>query len=345
MISSTHFISTSKSPKTLWSLCALIAAVALWGGSFTIVKHGVHSFPAMTHAFLSFFIAFVVLQVGQWITRFDISVPKHLRKSLILSSLSGITLSYGIENVALQFTNAGNAALFSCSSPLLLIVGSVLFFNEKLNLKQLLGIGLAFVSMFMLLGASFSHTGLGDGLMFVNMLLGAYYSFASRELAQEFSPLKTLYWNFAIGNLGFVPLVLFELFTTTTPVNFTFEITTGLIYLAIGCSLLAYGMWLKSLKDLSMTTVGLIMCLMPVFTLVFSSFFANEPITMTRTLEAFGIIIGVFIASGETDSESETVVVMPGLDHVHTVNNSLKPGVKQSTPKPTLRPAKTGQLF
>ena len=71
----------------------------------------------------------------------------------------------------------------------------------------------------------------------------------------------------------------------------------ALLYLAVGCSVLAYLLYNFSLRGISPSAAAAIMNLMPVFGLLLSAIILNESITPASAAGGVIVILGVLLSA------------------------------------------------
>lgn len=275
----------------------MLGAVLIWGGSFIATKAAVLDVPPIGFAVVRFILATLVLLAAHVMTRTPLRLPRAYWGRVAIAGLLGVTLTYGLENVALKFTTAGNGALFIAASPLLTIAGAVLVLRERLTVRLGLGALLAFVGMALLLGAHVDRTGLGDALMALDALVGVVYSLVSKKLAEDLSPLTTLTYSFAVGTLGLLPLAGAEACWLPAGWHVTPTVVGAWLFLGVLASCVAYWLWMYALGRLSASRVGIYLYLLPVVTLSLSAWWLHEPMGPVRALQASMVLGGVYLAS------------------------------------------------
>lgn len=286
-------------------IIAMLVAVLVWGASFIATKAAVADIPPIAFAVLRFAVAVFGLGVMHFLTRTPIRVERELWRPILVAALTGVTLTYVLENTALKFTTAGNSALFIAASPLVTMASAVFFLKERLTWRMGVGSIIAFGAMVALVGASFQETGIGDILMALNTLVGAVYAMASKQLADRMSPLSALTVTFAIGTVALLPCAGVEALVTRAPWHMTPTAVGALLFLGLGSSCLAYWLWMFALGRMSAATAGLYLYLMPVVTLVLSAQFLGEPLTPVKLIEAGLILLGVYLAVSKPPAETE----------------------------------------
>jgi drug/metabolite transporter (DMT)-like permease len=289
----------------------MIGAVLIWGGSFIATKASVHDIPPVGFAVLRFAVATAGLLLVHLLTRTPIRIPRGMWGPIVWAGFLGVTATYALENVALKFTTAGNGALFIAASPLITIVGAVIFLREKLLVRQWLGAALATAGIVPLVGGNFGVTGLGDALMAINALVGVFYGLISKTLADRLPLLDTLTATFAVGLVGLLPCAAVEAWLAPQAWHFSATALGSVAYLGLGSSCLACWLWMFALSRMSASTVGAYLYGMPVVTLVLSAWMLHEPFGALKVAEAALILVGVYLAGEQKPAEPPTLADEP----------------------------------
>jgi len=131
-------------------IIALILANILWGVNTPLLKMGIATIPVPIFVSLRFFVASMVL------LPFAIRVWQPLkRKDLLLLTLASvlyISLSSWLLNIGLSKTTAINTAVINLLSPIILLILSIAFLKERLNIRTSLGIILALAGSVIIIG-------------------------------------------------------------------------------------------------------------------------------------------------------------------------------------------------
>ena len=79
-------------------------------------------------------------------------------------------------------------------------------------------------------------------------------------------------------------------------VNFSWKLAGGLLYVALGASILAYFTWNLAVAYAGSARSSIIYYLLPVFSGLEAFFFLGEPITLVHIVSMGLIVSGLFIA-------------------------------------------------
>ena len=126
----------------LLALCAPL----LLGFGFAIAKPAMQQFPPFLLMGLRFTIAALILV--WWFP-----VPKKLLKDLFIVSLIGGTLTYGLVYSGLNSVDASSSILLVHTEVPFGVIIAYFLFKEKPTLKSIFGMIVAFIGLFILLGA------------------------------------------------------------------------------------------------------------------------------------------------------------------------------------------------
>ncbi len=126
----------------LLALCAPL----LLGFGFAIAKPAMQQFPPFLLMGLRFTIAAAILI--WWFP-----MPKKLLKDIFIISLIGGTLSYGLVYTGLNRVDASSSILLVHTEVPFGVLIAYLLFKEKPSIKNIIGIVVAFIGLFILLGA------------------------------------------------------------------------------------------------------------------------------------------------------------------------------------------------
>jgi len=126
----------------LLALCAPL----LLGFGFAIAKPAMQQFPPFLLMGLRFTIAALILI--WWFP-----IPKKIFKELFIVSLIGGTLTYGLVYMGLDRVDASSSILLVHTEVPFGVIIAYFLFKERPGIKNILGIIIAFIGLFVLLGA------------------------------------------------------------------------------------------------------------------------------------------------------------------------------------------------
>jgi drug/metabolite transporter (DMT)-like permease len=282
-----------------------LITVTLWGASFPLTKAALEYTGPTAIAFLRWAVSALFL-LG-WLAvagRSNPSTsPAAARRFLAAElrtvawvSLTGITLYYFLENVALRYTTATNAGVLSNLTPVFMVLIAALMLHERVRGAEWAALAAAFVgSALVSQGAGHLTLGgpglLGDVMMFVAGFFGAAYSIGGKGLSERYPPVVVTTVLAAVGALFLLPLALIEGLTLALPV----EAWAMIVLLGVGSGALANLFWLTLLAHMPASRAALLLLLIPLISAAMSVAFLGEPITPLLVAGSVLVLAGVVV--------------------------------------------------
>lgn len=233
------------------------------------------------------------VQVAGW------NVHKYIvLKSFIVLS-SWIFGYFGIKHLPLTIVGPINA-----TRPVMVLVGALMVFGERLNLYQWIGVMLAVASFFMLSrsskkeGIDFKHN---KWIFFVVIaaLLGAVSGLYDKYLMKRFSPMVVQSW-YNVYQLGMMSIILVLLwFPTrkrTTPFHWSWTIIPISIFLSAADFAYFYAL---SYQDSMISIVSMVRRSSVVVSFILGALFFHEKNLKSKVVDLALVLIGmVFLYIG-----------------------------------------------
>jgi len=141
--------SESKSPLIIW--LAIIGLALIWGSSFILVKKSLLAYSAMQVGALRIFSA-TLFFVPFFIQRRKHFLPGQW-KYLLIAGLTGNMLPAILFSVAGQHLSSALSGMLNAFTPLFALIIGILFYAQKMNWKQIMGIILGLIGCIGLLVA------------------------------------------------------------------------------------------------------------------------------------------------------------------------------------------------
>ena len=293
------------------ALAAVITCVLFWGFSFISIKIAVEFFPPMTLGALRFAIALIFLFFFKKKIAPDEKIQKMDVPLLAGAGLSGVTLYFFFEKNGVSMIPASEASIITAAIPILiLIVEGLINFrpnNGEKNgrsvklLLPALGALISLSGVALVAGVSFalSGTALGYAYMAGACVSWVCYSFLTRPLFSRRSRIYIVFWQSAIGFIGFLPFAFLE-----TQSNWH-SLIAGLpglyvwghvIFLGICCSAIGYWLYTLALRDLGVGTASMFINFIPVVSAIGGFFILGERLQPLQWLGGALVLGGVYLA-------------------------------------------------
>lgn len=276
---------------------ASTGAVVLWSASFIATKLAYETFAPIQLAAVRTLFAVILFWFMRKITSNNEQIQKEDRMRIALSGFLGITLYFAIENIGVSMTSSSNSALIVASFPAVTTLLEFFIYHSKPNIKKVLGIILAIIGVAVLTQINVdgnSKSMLGNIILIGAGIVWAFYNFITRDLTNKYSAMTLTYYQMLAGFIFFLPFVIIEGKTWRMP---TMTSASALIYLSVGCSIVAFLLYNLGLRKLSASISVSLMNLVPVLGLIFSILILHENVSTVQISGGIIVIIGVILSS------------------------------------------------
>lgn len=281
----------------------MVLTALFWSGAFIAGKYSAREFPPFALTFFRFFFALPVIFAILYLRQPDSWLPKRNEwKPLVLLGFLGTFLYHVFFFTALRHTTAINASLIGATNPMITTLLTVFFLGEQMSKLRLLGIGLSFFGVVLVVsGGSLDLVrdfalNVGDIWMFTAVCCWASYAVISRRVMQSYSlsPLMLTAYTFLICTVIALPFLLWE-----DPASYLANTSWGgwlsILYMAIFASVLGYLFQLVAIQHIGAPRAAVFVNLVPVFTIGQAWFFLGEAVTVFKLISAGLIITGVYL--------------------------------------------------
>ena len=299
--------------KALW---ALIVCVLIWGLSFISIKIAVAFFGPMTLGALRFSIAVVFLFFIKKKLAPDEKMGKQDFPLLVGAALSGVTFYFFFENNGVSLISASEASIIVGAVPIITMIADSIgekiaqarkkeSGNDKEKISALHRIILpvtgAFISLAgvaLVAGVSFAISGQAKGYMYMSgaCVSCVCYCFLTRPLFARHSRIFIVFWQSAIGFIGFLPFTAFELASQASWQTPALYVWGNILFLGIFCSALGYWFYAQSLEVLGVGISALFINFIPVISAIGGFFILGERLRPLQWLGAGLVLAGVYLA-------------------------------------------------
>ena len=270
----------------LLALCAPL----LLGFGFAIAKPAMQQFPPFLLMGLRFTIASLILI--WWFP-----IPKKLLKDLFIVSIIGGTLTYGLVYTGLNSVDASSSILLVHTEVPFGIIIAYFMFKEKPGVKNIFGIAVAFMGLFILLGAP-NLEGKLTGVIL--LLLGAFaWSLGivmAKPISKKIGGLAVTAWICLFsGPMLLIGSFIFDGNTVNYITSADIKGWSIVAFLGLIMQPIAYGTWYHVIGSNPIHKVMPVMLLLPLTGLTTSILLLGEEPTNQVFIGGTIILIGVGI--------------------------------------------------
>ncbi|MBU2577315.1 DMT family transporter [Patescibacteria group bacterium] len=282
---------------------ALLTTSVIWGLAPPIIKYTLGFISPFTFLFYRFMLASVILAVPFTIKLIKIKPSFNDFLKYTLLGFLGTPLTLFILFTGIQKTTAVDASIIAVITPILVILGGVLFLKEKVTATEKKGIALILLGTIITILQPLFETGLsvvqniyGNTLVFVGSLTWAIFTLLSKKEKKLDSFILSSF-SFVVGMFCFSLLAL-----TGNSFSAEFEINKlnlnaflGIVYMAVLGSVVAYYTYIYGLSKIEASEATIFTYLQPVFAVPISIIFLKEKVDFAFMVGAVIIIVGVFV--------------------------------------------------
>ena len=284
---------------------ALIAAFLvqlIYGLNYTYAKN------VINEGFIQSF-AFVLLRVVGatilfWIFGLFFKKQKIDKKDFVtifFASLFGVGINMLLFLKGLELTTPIHASVIMTITPVIILVLSIFFLDEKLTKLKVFGIVIAF-SGGILLTALGDSTRVGDNValgnlcIFINAISYSIYVIMVKRLTAKYHPFTFIKWLFLFGILFTLPFGYQETLEIQWH-TFTPYIWFSVMFVIIGATFGTYLLNPLALNSLKASTVGTFIYLQPVIAGVFAIVMGVDAVSPVKLIAMLLIFSGVYLVT------------------------------------------------
>tara|TARA_Y100000996_G_scaffold413544_1_gene402032 strand:+ start:719 stop:1588 length:870 start_codon:yes stop_codon:yes gene_type:complete len=257
------------------------------GFGFVIAKPAMESFPPILLNGLRWSLSGLIMC-------YFFPFPKNFIKQMFVISIIGGTIQYSLSFYGLKILDGASATLFVQAEIPFGILIAYFLLGEKVPLKNIIGLIIAFIGIAILSG----NPNLEGKLMGVVLILsGAFlWSLAqvfAKDVSQKIGGLALTAWlGIFSGPQCLIASYFIEGNTFDYIYNASFESWIIVVYLAVGMNVIGYSCWYSVLSRNPVNNVMSVLLLFPITGLLTSIFVLKE---VPNTYAYFG---GAIIISG-----------------------------------------------
>ena len=268
-------------------LALALLVPSLLGFGFVIAKPAMDSFPPILLNGLRWTLSGLLMC-------YFFPFPKNFIKQMFAISIIGGSVQYSLSFYGLNILDGASATLFVQAEIPFGILIAYFLLGEKVPLKNIIGLIIAFIGIAILSG----NPNLEGKLIGVILILsGAFlWSLAqvfAKDVSEKIGGLALTAW---LGIFSGPQCIIASYFIEGNSLNYIYNATTEawiiVIYLAIGMNVIGYSCWYSVLSRNPVNNVMSVLLLFPITGLLTSIFILNET---PNTYAYFG---GAIIISG-----------------------------------------------
>jgi drug/metabolite transporter (DMT)-like permease len=273
--------------------------VAIWGTTFVSTK--VLIFNGLSPAQI-FVFRFLLAYVAIWIFGPKRLFSDHIRDELIflVLGITGGSLYFMTENMALCYSTASNVSLIVCICPLITtLLLSIFYHSEWLTRIQWIGSLIACGGMVLVVlnGHFVLHLSpLGDTFAFGAAFCWAFYSLFVKNISHRYPSVFITRKLFFYGLITILPYFIFVPGLPSLDVIMRPQVYGNILFLGIVASMICYITWNWCIVHLGAVHATNYIYFNPLMTILFAWMILGERITVFIISGAVMILFGMYLA-------------------------------------------------
>lgn len=276
---------------------ASIFAITLWGMSYIWTDQLIaQNIPIFYFVFVRIFLAGIILFLfNTAYARIKRIQRQDLGKFLLLAFFEPF-IYFICETYGLKLTGSPTlSAMVVATIPIFSIGAGIIFFKEKINFINIIGILFTLVGILMVamakgeLGENFIW---GVVLLLIAVISEVGHASITKSLSGNYSSQIIVMYQFLIGSIYLFPMFLWKgLGDFSIETHFSAEVWYPIICLSVLCSSLAFTLWVSTIKNLGVAKSSIFSALIPVAAAIIAWILGHE---ILNSRQWIGIIVSSF---------------------------------------------------
>jgi len=276
----------------------LVLQQLIAGGTHIVAKAVVRDVDAGTVTFIRTIVAAAGLVAIVRLRSGPLRIERRDWWKLSLLGFLGVALNQYLYLYGLRFSTAANGALLYAATPVFVLVSARVISGDRITQRKTFGILLAFVGIAIVIferGVDFSSGYLfGNALILVAVVAWTLFTVLGKDMILKYGALRTTSAMMLTGAVMFLPVGI------PSALHYPFHQLTllhwaGILYLAIGTSILGYFLWYHALSRIEASKVAVFTNAQPVFATILSVIFLDFSITAAFVMGSILTIIAISI--------------------------------------------------
>lgn len=267
----------------------LIAATAVWGVSFVVVKGALAASSPLAFLAMRFAIAAAALApIVDFRTRWSAG---ELRGGLLLTVL--LATGFAAQAVGLQYTTPARSAFIVAISSVLAPVVAFAVLRQRLRWWVVMAVAVAGVGIYLLTAPNAGGLNRGDLWTLITAFVFGGHIVAVTELSRRHDARRLVFMQVA-GTTAAVAIAAALL--EPVRVDWSLGLVSALVYTGVVATAVALVWQMRAQREMSSARAALLLCFEPVFATITSWLWLGERLSITQWIGAVLIVAGMILA-------------------------------------------------
>lgn len=274
-----------------WILLTFLGA--LWGSAFMFIKVATPEFGPIALVNTRLLIASLIF-LPILLQKKYIHLLKPIWKQVLVLSIMNNAIPFTLFSYASFGANSNILAILNATTAFNTMIIAYLWIGESVSLKQLFGLILGFIGIFILVNPQNSDTTLIASLS--ALLAAFFYSYSTVYIQRQSvnaNKMVLIGWSIVFSAVFMIPVSIFNL-PETLPSASAIGSAFWLGAVSTGLGFLGYVRLIDKIGAVKTSTVAYFL---PVFGIIWGSIFLDEKITSTIILGCLIVLIGIYLSN------------------------------------------------
>ncbi|MDB2569880.1 DMT family transporter [Gammaproteobacteria bacterium] len=274
-----------------WILLTFLGA--LWGSAFMFIKVATPEFGPIALVNTRLLIASLIF-LPILLQKKYIHLLKPIWKQVLVLSIMNNAIPFTLFSYASFGADSNILAILNATTAFNTMIIAYLWIGESVSLKQLFGLILGFIGIFILVNPQNSDTTLIASLS--ALLAAFFYSYSTVYIQRQSvnaNKMVLIGWSIVFSAVFMTPVSIFNL-PETMPSASAIGSAFWLGAVSTGIGFLGYVRLIDKIGAVKTSTVAYFL---PVFGIIWGSIFLDEKITYTIILGCLIVLIGIYLSN------------------------------------------------
>lgn len=280
---------------------AVVVTCFLWGLNAVVTKNALGDDPESFRTFIFNGIRIPAAALLLFLAARASGQPAGIRRKdlpfVAGVSFFGMFLFMMCFILGISLTSASNVGVINATTPLFILLVSILTGIERPTRRTVLGMMIGFAGMLVLsMRQGRFQVNPGDLLIFASCLCWAVYTVYGKRVLKNYNPVVATAWIYLLTSLYQLPFVIMQ-----APGQSWSEISArNWFYVAVSCVgslFLANTLYYFAIERIGPSRVGVYTNLTPVFTLLLAALLRGEHITSVQLVGLAVIVSGIAVSN------------------------------------------------
>lgn len=281
-----------------------VFAITLWGISYIwtdmLIERNVPVFYfVFVRILLAGIILFLLNATRGRVTRIHrADLPKFLLLAFFEPFIYFLCESYGLKETG----SPTLSAMIIATIPIFSIGAGVMFFKEKINVVNILGILLSLSGICLVVmskGALGKNFIFGIILLLIAVIAEVGHASVTKSLSNNYSSQVIVMYQFLIGSVYLFPLFLVKGLDGFNTAWLGADVMYPILCLAFLCSSLAFSLWVSTIKNLGVAKSSIFSALIPVVAAIVAWILGHEDLNLRQACGIAISTVGVIMSQYE----------------------------------------------